>query len=66
MDVAFALKKDDWLKYNKDFNFGLKTNVDLAGESRTDTLVFNESTMNPTDLAIGSFGQGSISRQLRS
>ena len=58
MKIGATIGKSTFMKYNKIFNFGLKTNVDLAGESRTDTLVFNESTMNPTDLAIGSFGQG--------
>ncbi|MBQ7582717.1 MAG: cell division protein FtsI, partial [Lachnospiraceae bacterium] len=58
MKIGAAIGKKTFMKYNKIFNFGLKTNIDLAGESRTDTLVFDEATMNPTDLAIGSFGQG--------
>ena len=37
---------------------GLKTNIDLAGEARTAGLVFNESSMGPTELATSSFGQG--------
>ncbi len=57
MDVAFALKKDDWLKYNKNFNFGLKTNIDLAGEVNGVETTFNEK-MGTTDLAVASFGQG--------
>ena len=57
MDVAFALGKERWLKYNRLFNFGLKTNIDLAGEVNAKALVFDES-MGQTDLAIGSFGQG--------
>lgn len=57
MDVAFALGKERWLKYNRLFNFGLKTNIDLAGEVNARNLVFNE-TMGLTDLAVGSFGQG--------
>lgn len=40
------------------FNLGLKTNIDLAGEARTASLIFNENTMGPTDLATNSFGQG--------
>ena len=35
-----------------------KTNIDLAGEARTAGLVFNESSMGPTELATSSFGQG--------
>ncbi|MBR4169883.1 MAG: cell division protein FtsI [Lachnospiraceae bacterium] len=58
MKIGATIGRKTFMKYNKIFNFGLKTNIDLAGESRTDTLVFDEATMNPTDLAIGSFGQG--------
>jgi len=46
------------IKYLDNFNFGLKTNVDLAGEMRTDSLVFRENTMGVTELATSSFGQG--------
>lgn len=58
MKIGAKIGRSEFMKYNKIFNFGLKTNIDLAGEIRTDTVVFDESTMNPTDLAIGSFGQG--------
>ncbi len=58
MKIGASIGKTTFMKYNQLFNFGLKTNVDLAGEIRTDTVVFDLSTMNPTDLAIGSFGQG--------
>jgi len=46
------------IKYLDNFNFGLKTNIDLAGEMRTDSLVFREDTMGVTELATSSFGQG--------
>ncbi|MCR5222150.1 MAG: cell division protein FtsI [Lachnospiraceae bacterium] len=58
MKIGATIGRSTFMKYNKIFNFGLKTNIDLAGESRTDTLVFDESVMTPTDLAVGSFGQG--------
>lgn len=58
MKIGATIGKTTFMKYNQLFNFGLKTNIDLAGEIRTDTVVFDVSTMNPTDLAIGSFGQG--------
>lgn len=58
MKMGSALGRSLFMKYNKLFNFGLKTNIDLTGESRTETLVFDEKAMTPTDLAIGSFGQG--------
>lgn len=58
MKMGATLGRSLFMKYNKLYNFGLKTNIDLTGEARTETLVFNEGSMNPTDLAIGSFGQG--------
>lgn len=58
MKMGATLGRKQYMKYNKLFNFGLKTNVDLTGEARTETLVFDENRMTPTDLAIGSFGQG--------
>lgn len=47
-----------FIEYQNKFNFGLKTNVDLYGEARTDSLVFNSSTMGETELATSTFGQG--------
>ena len=58
MKIGAAIGKNVFMKYNQLYNFGLKTNIDLTGEERTDSLVFDINTMNPTDLAIGSFGQG--------
>ena len=49
---------DTFLEYQERFNFGLRTNVDLYGESRTKSLVFNKSNMGPTELATSTFGQG--------
>lgn len=56
--MAQVIGKDEFLKYMQEFNFGLKTNIDLAGEARTASLVFNQNTMGPTELATSSFGQG--------
>lgn len=58
MHIAFATGKTKFLKYQHAFGFGLKTNIDLAGESRTASLVYSESNMRQTDLATNSFGQG--------
>ena len=57
MKIAQALGTDNMCKYQRIFNLGLKTNIDLAGEARTDTLVYNPQTMGPVDLATNSFGQ---------
>ncbi|MCR5419896.1 MAG: hypothetical protein K6E98_02690 [Lachnospiraceae bacterium] len=58
MDIGARIGKSVFMKYNRLYNFGLKTNIDLTGEALTNTLVFDEETMVPTDLAISSFGQG--------
>ena len=58
MDMGYIIGKDTFMKYNRDFNFGLRTNVDLTGEALTNSLVFDVNTMTPTDLAISTFGQG--------
>lgn len=57
MNIAFSMGTDEWLRYNRTFNFGLKTNVDLYGEANASELTFDES-MGQTDLAVASFGQG--------
>lgn len=58
MKMAFAIGEDTFLEYQKNFNFGLKTNIDLAGETRTAELVFDANSMRITELATSSFGQG--------
>ena len=58
MYVAQATGVSTFTKFQKDFGFGLKTNVDLAGEARTEGLTYRASDMTSTDLATNSFGQG--------
>ena len=58
MHMAAALGKNDFLVYQELFNFGLKTNIDLAGESRTASLVHTKESLGDTELATSSFGQG--------
>ena len=58
MYEGMAIGKDIFLEFQHNFNFGLKTNIDLAGESRTASLVHTEETMGPTELATCTFGQG--------
>ncbi len=58
MYVNMATGKDTYIDYQHIFNFGLKTNIDLAGESRTASLVYDKSSLGPTELATNSFGQG--------
>ncbi len=58
MYMGAAIGKANMLKYESAFNFGLKTNIDLAGEARTDAVVYTQDTMHETELATASFGQG--------
>jgi stage V sporulation protein D (sporulation-specific penicillin-binding protein) len=58
MQIAFATGKDEFIRYQGNFGFGYKTNIDLAGESRTANLVYDADNMGLTELATNSFGQG--------
>ncbi|WP_034446722.1 penicillin-binding transpeptidase domain-containing protein [Butyrivibrio sp. AE2032] len=58
MYIAQAIGVSKFTKFQKDFGFGLKTNVDLAGEARTEGLTYSAANMTSTDLATNSFGQG--------
>lgn len=57
MKIAQRLGEETFIDYQQLFNFGLRTNVDLAGEARTASLVYTVDRMGPTDLATNSFGQ---------
>ena len=58
MKMAFTIGAETFVKYQENFNFGLKTNIDLAGEARTAELVHGADKIGITELATGSFGQG--------
>lgn len=58
MQMGDAIGKDNFLKFQELYNFGLKTNIDLAGEARTSGLVYNSSSMGEAELATSTFGQG--------
>lgn len=56
MHMGQAIGKSNFVKFQQLFNFGLKTNVDLAGEARTVDLVYG-ADMGDADLATNTFGQ---------
>lgn len=58
MQMGNAIGKETFMKYLTNFNVGLKTNIDLAGEARTANLIYNVDDMVSSDLAISTFGQG--------
>lgn len=57
MRIAQILGAEDFCEFQSIFNFGLRTNIDLAGEARTASLIYSADRMGPTDLATNSFGQ---------
>lgn len=57
MQMSYRIGKENFCKYQQIFNLGLKTNIDLPGEARTDSLVYTEETMDAASLATNSFGQ---------
>lgn len=58
MYVAQAMGVKNFTKFQRIFNMGLKTNIDLSGEARTDSLIYSAQSMNASELATCSFGQG--------
>lgn len=57
MRVGQAMGVDTFVKFQHIFNFGLKTNIDLQGEARTASLIYNKDTMRSAELATNTFGQ---------
>lgn len=57
MQMAADIGNEDFYKYQNIFNFGLRTNIDLPGETRTDGLIYTAENTNATSLATNSFGQ---------
>ena len=57
MQMSYRIGVDNFCKYQNIFGFGLRTNIDLPGEARTDTLIYHAEDMQTIDLATNSFGQ---------
>lgn len=57
MQMSYAIGVDNFVEYQKIFGFGQKTNIDLPGEARTDSLIYTRDSMTAVDLATNSFGQ---------
>lgn len=56
MQLVNTMGKKKFMEYEKRFNIGLKTGIDLPGENPGS--VFTEDKLGPTELATSSFGQG--------
>ncbi len=57
MAIARMEGTELFCRYQRIFHFGLRTGVDITGEARTDSLLYNVETMNSSSLATNSFGQ---------
>lgn len=57
MQEALTIGVDDFCRFQRIFNFGLKTNIDLSDEARTDDFLISADEMSVSDLATNSFGQ---------
>lgn len=57
MQMSYSIGVDNFTTYQQIFGFGQKTNIDLPGETRTDSLIYTADTMTTIDLATNSFGQ---------
>ncbi|MCR5468596.1 MAG: peptidoglycan glycosyltransferase [Lachnospiraceae bacterium] len=57
MQMAETIGVANFTKYQNVFGFGLKTNIDLPGEARTDSLIYTADSMSAVDLATNAFGQ---------
>lgn len=57
MQMSYSIQKENLLNYQQIFGFGQKTNIDLPGEARTDSLMYTLETMDDASLATNSFGQ---------
>lgn len=58
MQIAAMTGRSNFTHHMKLFGFGQSTGIDLPGEESAKSLVYDEETMKPVDLATNSFGQG--------
>ncbi len=57
MQMSYDIGTENFSKYQQIFGFGTKTNIDLPGEARTDSLIYTEDQLSTINLATNSFGQ---------
>lgn len=58
MQIVDKIGAADFARYQRVFNLGQKTGIDLPGESSCEGLLYEESQLNVSELATNSFGQG--------
>lgn len=57
IQMSYDIGPENFSKYQQIFGFGTKTNIDLPGEARTDSLIYTEDQLSTINLATNSFGQ---------
>ena len=58
MQMSYVIGADTFAEYQRLFGFGQRTGIDLPGEPRTDTLVYNRDQLSKViNIATNSFGQ---------
>ncbi len=57
MQIGAEIGVETFCRYQNIFGFGCKTNIDLYGEAKTDTLIYHENNMDAASLATNAFGQ---------
>ena len=57
MQMSYRIGAENFTEYQQIFGFGQKTNIDLPGESRTDSLIYTLDTTSQLSLATNAFGQ---------
>ncbi len=57
MHMGLEVGAQNFRKFQDIFNFGLKTNIDLAAETRTSQFLYDADKMSSVDLATNAFGQ---------
>ncbi|MBR3277763.1 MAG: cell division protein FtsI, partial [Lachnospiraceae bacterium] len=56
MQISSSMGVSEFCKYQRIFNFGSRTGIDLSGEAGG--ILYTQDTMGSVDLATNSFGQG--------
>ncbi len=57
MQMSYSIGASNFARYQQLFNFGLRTNIDLPGETRTDSLIYSADELTKINLATNAFGQ---------
>ncbi len=57
MQMSYSIGAENFIRYQQIFGFGQRTNIDLPGEARTDSLIYTLDNTSKLSLATNAFGQ---------